>query len=84
MQRFVRVSENGRQRRFLWPSSDPAVPHLAVPGSNPLFLENAKGLDAGQMFLDIEDAVAPLATPVARENIVDALNEGGWSGTGTP
>jgi citrate lyase subunit beta / citryl-CoA lyase len=51
---------------------------LAVPGSNPRFLEKAKGLDADQFFLDIEDAVAPLAKPDARKNIVAALNEGGW------
>ncbi|HYJ66418.1 MAG TPA: CoA ester lyase [Nocardioidaceae bacterium] len=51
---------------------------LAVPGSNPRFLEKAKGLPADQVFLDIEDAVAPLAKPEARKNIVAALNEGGW------
>jgi len=51
---------------------------LAVPGSNPRFLEKAKGLDADQVFLDIEDAVAPLAKQDARKNIVGALNEGGW------
>jgi citrate lyase subunit beta/citryl-CoA lyase len=51
---------------------------LAVPGSNPRFLDKAKGLDADQVFLDIEDAVAPLAKPDARKNIVAALNEGGW------
>jgi citrate lyase subunit beta/citryl-CoA lyase len=51
---------------------------LAVPGSNPRFLEKAKGLPADQVFLDLEDAVAPLAKPDARKNIVAALNEGGW------
>ena len=51
---------------------------LAVPGSNPRFLEKAKGLDADQVFLDLEDAVAPLAKPDARKNIVGALNAGGW------
>ena len=30
------------------------------------------------MFLDLEDACAPLAKPGARKNIVAALNEGGW------
>ncbi|MGY1669701.1 HpcH/HpaI aldolase/citrate lyase family protein [Geodermatophilus sp. SYSU D00710] len=52
--------------------------NLAVPGSNPRFLEKAKGLPADQVFLDLEDAVAPLAKPGARKNIVAALNEGGW------
>ncbi|HEX2904787.1 MAG TPA: CoA ester lyase [Jatrophihabitans sp.] len=51
---------------------------LAVPGSNPRFLEKAKGLPADQVFLDLEDACAPLAKPGARKNIVAALNEGGW------
>jgi citrate lyase subunit beta/citryl-CoA lyase len=56
----------------------PRRSNLAVPGSNPRFLEKAKGLPADQVFLDIEDAVAPLAKPEARKNIVAALNEGGW------
>jgi citrate lyase subunit beta/citryl-CoA lyase len=51
---------------------------LAVPGSNPRFLEKAKGLAADQVFLDLEDSCAPLAKPGARKNIVAALNEGGW------
>ena len=51
---------------------------LATPGSNPRFLTKAKGLDADQVFLDLEDSVAPLAKPDARKNIVAALNEGGW------
>jgi citrate lyase subunit beta / citryl-CoA lyase len=53
---------------------------LAVPGSNPRFLEKAKGLEADQVFLDLEDAVAPLAKADARKNIVASLNEGGWGG----
>ncbi|GAB3350066.1 HpcH/HpaI aldolase/citrate lyase family protein [Modestobacter lapidis] len=55
--------------------------NLAVPGSNPRFLEKAKGLPADQVFLDLEDACAPLAKPGARRNIVAALNEGGWGDT---
>lgn len=64
--------------------SEPVATHrprrscLAVPGSNPRFLEKAKGLAADQVFLDLEDACAPLAKPGARKNIVAALNEGGW------
>ena len=41
-------------------------------------LEKAKGLPADQIFMDIEDAVAPIAKPDARKNIVAALNEGGY------
>src|ERR1700742_1397172 len=56
----------------------PRRSNLAVPGSNPRFLEKARGLGADQVFLDLEDACAPLAKPQARKNIVAALNEGGW------
>jgi citrate lyase subunit beta / citryl-CoA lyase len=43
-------------------------------------LDKARGLPADQVFMDIEDAVAPLAKPEARKNIVAALNEGGYEG----
>ncbi|MEC3952160.1 CoA ester lyase [Nocardia sp. CDC153] len=51
---------------------------LAVPGSNPRMIEKAKGLAADEVFLDLEDAVAPAAKAAARANIVAALNSGGW------
>ena len=53
---------------------------LAVPGSNPRFLEKAQGLPADQVFLDLEDACAPLVKESARHCIVDALNKGDWGG----
>jgi citrate lyase subunit beta/citryl-CoA lyase len=53
---------------------------LAVPGSSPKMLEKAQGLPADQVFLDLEDAVAPLAKEDARGNIVAALNDGDWGG----
>ncbi|MFF2376541.1 HpcH/HpaI aldolase/citrate lyase family protein [Streptomyces xiamenensis] len=53
---------------------------LAVPGSNPRFLEKAQGLPADAVFLDLEDAVAPLAKERARHAVVEALNEGDWGG----
>src|SRR5580658_5288828 len=53
---------------------------LAVPGSSPRFLEKAQGLPADQVFLDLEDACAPLVKESARHAIVDALNEGDWGG----
>jgi len=53
---------------------------LAVPGSNPRFLEKAQQLPADQVFLDLEDACAPLAKESARHLIVDVLNEGDWGG----
>ncbi len=51
---------------------------LAVPGSSLKMLDKARGLPADQVFLDLEDAVAPLAKPEARKNVVAALNEGDW------
>ena len=53
---------------------------LAVPGSSVKMLDKAQGLPADQVFLDLEDAVAPLAKPAARKNIVAALNDGDWGG----
>jgi citrate lyase subunit beta / citryl-CoA lyase len=53
---------------------------LAVPGSSVKMLGKAQGLPADQVFLDLEDAVAPLAKPDARKNIVAALTDGDWSG----
>ena len=51
---------------------------LAVPGSSPKMLEKAKGLAVDALFMDLEDAVAPLAKQEARENIVAALRAGGY------
>lgn len=60
------------------PSLRPRRSNMAVPGSNTRFLEKAQGLDADQVFLDLEDAVAPLAKADARRNIVEVLNTGEW------
>ncbi len=51
---------------------------LAVPGSSVKMLGKAQGLPADQVFLDLEDSVAPLAKEDARANIVSALNDGDW------
>ncbi|MGW0804362.1 HpcH/HpaI aldolase/citrate lyase family protein [Nonomuraea sp. NPDC002799] len=53
---------------------------LAVPGSNPRFLEKAQTLPVDEVFLDLEDSVAPLAKEEARGNVVTALREGDWTG----
>jgi citrate lyase subunit beta/citryl-CoA lyase len=53
---------------------------LAVPGSSTKMLDKAQSLPADMVFLDLEDAVAPLAKPGARKNIVAALNNGDWGG----
>ena len=53
---------------------------LSVPGSNPRMIEKAKGLPADQVFLDLEDAVAPEAKAAARTRVGAALAGPGWSG----
>ena len=53
---------------------------LAVPGSSLKMLDKAQGLPTDQVFLDLEDAVAPLAKPGARKNVIAALNNGDWGG----
>ena len=51
---------------------------LYMPGSNPRALEKARALPADWLILDLEDAVAPDAKALAREQIVAALAEGGY------
>ena len=53
---------------------------LAVPGSSTRMLAKAKTLPVDEVFMDLEDAVAPIAKAAARKNIVAALNEGGYEG----
>src|SRR3954452_12022019 len=53
--------------------------NLAVPGSSRKMIDKARTLPVDQVFLDLEDAVAPLAKADARATIVEALNEGGWA-----
>ena len=53
---------------------------LAVPGSNPTFLEKATKSPADVIFLDLEDAVAPDDKEQARKNIIEALNDMDWGG----
>src|SRR5262245_40528917 len=62
------------------PEGRPRRSCLAVPGSSVKMLGKARTLAADHVFLDLEDAVAPLAKPDARRNVVAALTEGGWGG----
>jgi citrate lyase subunit beta/citryl-CoA lyase len=55
---------------------------LAVPGSNPKMFEKALNSSADYVFLDLEDAVAPDDKVPARKNVIDALNDLDWRGTG--
>lgn len=54
--------------------------NLAVPGSSTKMLDKARGLAADQVFLDLEDSVAPLAKAAARANVIAVLTEGGYEG----
>ena len=65
----------------------------AVPGSSERFLAKALGLEADEVFLDLEDAVAESEKERARELVIAALREHDFgdttvvvrvNGTGTP
>ena len=53
----------------------------AVPGSNERFLAKAAGLEADEVFLDLEDAVAPSEKERARGMVIAALREQDFGGT---
>jgi len=53
---------------------------LACPGSNPRMMEKAASSAADEVFLDLEDACAPLEKPGARAKVVDALRSLDWGG----
>jgi citrate lyase subunit beta/citryl-CoA lyase len=52
---------------------------LAVPGSSPKMLAKASTLAADEIFMDLEDSVAPDAKEEARGYVVDALQSNDWS-----
>jgi citrate lyase subunit beta / citryl-CoA lyase len=54
---------------------------LSVPGSSEKMLAKAPGLAADMVFLDLEDAVAPLEKPAARDKVIKAINELDWGDT---
>src|SRR5580692_12190685 len=51
---------------------------LSVPASSERFIAKARDLPADEVFLDLEDAVAPSAKDAARGNAVAALTSGAW------
>ena len=53
---------------------------LSVPGSSPKMLAKAPTLPADEVFMDLEDSVAPLAKEDARHSVIQALKEGDWTG----
>ncbi len=52
---------------------------LAVPGSSEKMLTKAQGFNADQVFLDLEDSVAPDVKPEARGMVGEALRGGDWA-----
>jgi citrate lyase subunit beta/citryl-CoA lyase len=52
---------------------------LATPASDPKFMESASKSDADEVFLDLEDSVAPNAKADAREPLIEAVKEHDWS-----
>jgi citrate lyase subunit beta/citryl-CoA lyase len=51
---------------------------LYMPGSNARAIEKARTLTADALILDLEDAVAPDAKPIARQQVCDAVRAGGF------
>ena len=51
-----------------------------MPGSSDKMIQKAKSLPADEVFLDLEDAVAPDAKVQARARVAEALAEPGWAG----
>jgi citrate lyase subunit beta / citryl-CoA lyase len=54
---------------------------LSVPGSSEKMMSKAPGLGADMVFLDLEDAVAPLEKETARAKVVAAINDLDWGDT---
>ena len=51
---------------------------LYMPGANQRAMQKARELPADGLILDLEDAVAPDAKSMAREQVVNAVREGGY------
>jgi len=49
-----------------------------MPASNARAIEKARGLDCDVIILDLEDAVAPDAKPIARAQAMEAVKAGGF------
>ena len=51
---------------------------LYMPGANARALDKARTLPADGLILDLEDAVAPEAKDLARQQVVAAIRQGGY------
>ncbi len=59
-------------------SARPRRSMLYMPGSNARALEKGRSLAADALILDLEDAVAPDAKELARNQVTDAVKAGGY------
>jgi citrate lyase beta subunit len=68
----------------LYPMRQPRLQRseLAVPGSNTSFIDKAANSAADFVFLDLEDAVAPVDKEQARRNVIEALRDIDWAAKG--
>ena len=62
----------------MFTTARPRRSYLYMPGSNSRALEKARILGADGLIMDLEDSVAPEAKTLAREQITQALDEGGY------
>jgi citrate lyase subunit beta / citryl-CoA lyase len=53
---------------------------MSVPASSERFIAKARDLAVDEVMLDLEDSVAPVEKPAARDFAVAALKAGGWGG----
>lgn len=62
------MTANARPRRSM----------LYMPGANTRALEKGRSIATDAIILDLEDAVSPDAKDEARQNVINATNEGGY------
>ena len=62
----------------MFTTARPRRSYLYMPGSNSRALEKARILGADGLIMDLEDSVTPDAKTLAREQITQALDEGGY------
>src|SRR3981189_671493 len=72
------LSRGVHKRQGNQPMIRPRRSLLFMPGSNPRALEKARNLPADGIILDLEDSVAPDAKAMARDQIAQAIAQGGF------
>ncbi len=72
------MNEQNNQQTSGFVAMRPRRSALYMPGANARALEKARNLDADCLLLDLEDAVAPDAKAEARQQICQALMQGGY------